>query len=148
MLERSGVSAGFLFGLEKGRVQRIAPINADAPPGLTSAVQACFAADGAAARGDGRNTMTATLTSVVRADNGQLFQVALLHVRDNDGSMRPGGALALRVHEEIPAIPRWDCILALSAVLDQPSRDLETLRTSSSAETSPPAPRSRRSPRF
>ena len=62
--------------------------------------------------------MTATLTSVVRADNGQLFQIAVLNHVDEDGKIQTAGALALRVHVEIPAIPRWDCILALSAVLD------------------------------
>ncbi|HKU40858.1 MAG TPA: AAA family ATPase [Polyangiales bacterium] len=119
MLERSGVSAGFLFGLEGSRLRLLAPSDVDAPAGLTEAVQTCFAAERAVANRDPLNTLTATLTSVVRADNGQLFQVAVLHVRNDDGSVHASGALALRVHEEIPAIPRWDYIFALSAVLDR-----------------------------
>jgi hypothetical protein len=62
--------------------------------------------------------MTATRASVVRIDNGQVFQVAVLHALDDDGSLRAAGAIALRIHDELPAIPRWDCVLALATVLE------------------------------
>jgi hypothetical protein len=119
MLERSGVSSGFLFGLEGETLRCLAPLDIEVPVGLADAIQSCFAAERAAVSRDALNTMTATLTSVVRADNGQLFQIAVLNHVDENGKIQTAGALALRVHVEIPAIPRWDCILALSAVLDR-----------------------------
>jgi hypothetical protein len=120
MLERTGVSMGFLFSLDEDRLQLIAPLEAEVPAGLASALQECIVAERALARCRSVNTLTATLTSLVRADNGQLFQVAVLNVLHDDGALSAAGALALRVHDEIPAIPRWDCILALSSVLNAP----------------------------
>jgi hypothetical protein len=119
MLERSGVSSGFLFGFENDALRCLAPLDSEVPQGLVAALQGCFAAERAAVSRAALNTMTATLTSVVRADNGQLFQVAVLNHVGDDGKIHTAGALALRVNVEIPAIPRWDCILALSAVLER-----------------------------
>jgi hypothetical protein len=116
MVERAGVSDGLLFGLEDGALRLLAPEGADVPSELTAALQACLDAERAVAA-RAHNTMTATRASVVRIDNGQVFQVAVLHAVGDDGSLRASGAIALRIHDELPAIPRWDCVLALATVL-------------------------------
>jgi hypothetical protein len=119
MLERAGVSAGFLFKLEAGVLRRTAPDDTAAPEGLSEALQACLAAEHAGAQHGAKDIMTATRTSIVRLPDGQLFQVAVLHDLTDDGALRAAGAIALRVRDALPAVPRWDCVLALSTVLTQ-----------------------------
>lgn len=119
MVEHAGVSAGFLFELEAEALRLRAPDDAEVPAGLVDALQVCLDAERAVAASAEPNTMTATRTSIVRLDDEQLFQVAVLHVMDDDGVMRAAGAIALRVRDALPAIPRWDCVLALSAVLNE-----------------------------
>ena len=118
MVERAGVSAGYLFGLEQDTLQLIAPADAEVPAGLFDALETCLAAEQAVATLGAQQSMTATRTSVVRLETGQLFQVAVLHLADDTGSLRAAGAIALGVHDELPAIPRWDCVQALWTVLD------------------------------
>ena len=119
MIERAGVSAGFLFELEGEALRLRAPDDAEVPAGLVDALSACLAAEHAVASRGAHDTMTATRTSIVRLDDEQLFQVAVLHVMGDDGVPRAAGAIALRVRESLPAIPRWDCVLALSTVLKE-----------------------------
>lgn len=119
LVERARVSSGFLFELVGDELRLSAPAHAEVPAGLVDALQVCLAEERAVVARGRPNTMTATRTSIVQLEDQQLFQVAVLHIADDDGTLRAAGAIALRVHDALPSVPRWDCLLALSTVLSE-----------------------------